>query len=44
MNKTTFKILLEQAIFDYYEATEEDERSGVVQKLIFELENPNEIK
>ena len=40
MNKETFDILLKQAIIDYGECTEYDERSGVIQKLIDDLENP----
>ena len=39
LSRTTFKLLLEQAIFDYSECTEDDERSEVVQKLINDLEN-----
>ena len=43
ITKTTFKILLEQAIFDYSESTELDEWSDVIQKLIDNLQNPETI-
>jgi len=43
MSKITFELLLLQAISDYKESTEDDERSSVVQKLIDDLENPEEI-
>ena len=38
MKKETIKLLLEQAIYDYEESTEDDERSDVIQKLIDDLQ------
>jgi len=38
MKKYKFETLLKQAIFDYNEATEDDEWFDVIQKLINDLE------
>ena len=38
MTKIKFALLLQQAIEDYAECTEDDERSDVVQQLIEKLE------
>jgi hypothetical protein len=44
MTNAIFRQLLEQAIFDYEQCTEDEERSSVVQKLIDDLQNPDAIK
>ena len=44
LDKLTFELLLKQAIFDYKESNEDDERNDIIHKLIDELENPEIIK
>ena len=44
LDSTTFGLLLKQAIFDYQECTEDDERTSVIQHLIDDLKNPELIK